>query len=306
MKEYISVVLENNLVVSRLVLDHAIILLSFVLFNDNELQNLIEDEQKKYADLLLLVISQSYDKVSRKFLEGNILLTEYTVLMEQKSCRLYKVKEEKEVNLKCLDLIINSKEPYDYNFQDHEKIKKINYQLLEQLKNSKIILERLQKNIDEEISILYFSSNYIEHLINETEIFIYTIDFLNRMMTFTPTYVYKCEYYYNVFMKEHAEYLENMVSPININNPELFQYYVTDFQKIIDVFDNEISPNVISGINKRTKKASTNFIDYNLTILKNIVHSKYYASSIPLLNDHILRESNYMNYQLETFNFLSN
>ena len=35
-----------------------------------------------------------------------------------------------------------------------------------------------------------------------------------------------------------------------------------------------------------------------------MIHNKYFAASIPLLNDHILRESKYVIYQLDKFKSL--
>ena len=306
MTNYISYVLENNLAISKFALDHAIILLALISYNDDEIRDIYEKEQLIYEKILMSTINFSYNRISMKFIESNILITDYTNLMERKTCELFKIKENTNINCSCQDLIINSKNSENlFAAAEYLEVKKLNNILLEQLKASFSSLNQLHKKISAGIVTLFFAESFIEHLISETEIYIYTLDFLKRQMTFTPTYTYKCKYYFNVFLKQHATYLKNMIFPINFKFYDEVDAYINDFQEIADEFDDNVSPKIMHHLNNQTKETTERFINYNTQLIQNMLYNKFYASAIPLLSDHILRESNYVTYQLDIFNYLS-
>jgi len=302
MNSNMSYLYENNITISRFMLDHAIILLSLISFTDNETHDILHGEQKKYIGFLKEGIKLSYNNLSSKFLESNILISQYTSVMENKTCELYKVIQNSEINLICNNLITNSiplSKSHDY--ENLNQLLVLNKKLIKNLNDSVLLLDTLYKKVGKETVTMYFPSKFIEHLIEEINYYIYTLEFLNKRINFTPTYVYKCKYDFNVFLKEHAEYLKNMMFPLNIRNCFEIHLYIDEFQKISEQFDDNVSPVIIANINDVTRQANNSFVNFNTKLIQNMLYNKYYASAIPLLSDHILRESNYVSYQLDIF-----
>ncbi len=303
---YVPYVLENSLAISTFMFDHAILLSALISYNDEEIRKTYEKEQRIYSQILLNTISYSYNKITEKFIESEILITNYTDLMTSKTCKLYKVNEYLDNYTSIHNFIKNTKSVKDFfTPEEYLEVKKINTNLLNQLNNSLISLKLLHKKINDESITLFFSESFIVHLIEETQIYIYTLDFFDRQMAFTPTYIYKCKYYFNIFLKEHAKYLKNMLFPVDFKYCDEANLYINNFEKIADEFTDEITPQTMRQLNNQTKETTEKFISYNVRLIQNIIHNKYYAAAIPLLNEHILRESNYVTYQLDIFNSLS-
>lgn len=302
MNKNLSYSYENNIIISRFMLDHAIILLSLISFNDNEISDILYQEQKTYANLLKEGINLSYNNISPEFLMSDILISQFTDIMVNKTCELYKVRHNEEINPMCNDLIINSNPIVEnQSYRNFNQLLDLNIKLIKNLNNSLILFDTLYRKIGTESVTIYFPAKFIKHLIDETNQYIYTLEFLNKKITFTPTYIYKCKYEFNLFLKEHAEYLKNMMFPLNINNCFDAHNYIEEFQKMSDEFDDNISPVIMATINDDTRKINNSFIAFNTKLIQNMLYNKYYAAAIPLLSDHILRESKYVSYQLDIF-----
>lgn len=304
--KYISYILETNLSISRFMIDHAIILLSIIPHTDNETCRIYEKETKIYSDFLLNLIPFSYNRISDKFTKSEILITNYTILMDNKTFDLYKIEENKIINIECTNLILESKyKNYSFTKEEFYKIQNINALLLKHLYKSLESLEDLKTKLSLAIFSIYFPSDFITHLIDELNIYIYTLDFFDRKMSFTPTYINKCNYYFNVFLKQHAEYIKGMTFPVEYNYLEKLNNCEYNIKNVLNKFDDSMTPSSMENYNIEIKKVNKEFANYNTYLIKSLMYNNYYASAIPLLNDHIIRESNYVGYQLDIFRELA-
>ncbi|MDD2505146.1 MAG: DUF2935 domain-containing protein, partial [Bacilli bacterium] len=100
-------------------------------------------------------------------------------------------------------------------------------------------------------------------------------------------------------------YIKEMTFPINFKHLSPLEECEKRIDEISTKFDDQISPTIIDDFNSTMIKTNQEFTLYNKSLIQNLIYNNYYASAIPLLNDHILRESNYINYQLETFKSLT-
>ena len=153
--KYISYILETNLSISRFMIDHAIILLSIIPHTDNETCRIYEKETKIYSDFLLNLIPFSYNRISDKFTKSEILITNYTILMDNKTFDLYKIEENKIINIECTNLILESKyKNYSFTKEEFYKIQNINALLLKHLYKSLESLEDLKTKLSTLYEIL--------------------------------------------------------------------------------------------------------------------------------------------------------
>ncbi|MDD2505250.1 MAG: hypothetical protein PHF21_03120, partial [Bacilli bacterium] len=215
-KNYLSYVLENNLAISKFMLDHSLIVLAMIAFKDKEIKSIFEKEFEEYEEFILEIIPFSYNKITKKFAESNILISDYTIALNDKTCELYKVQDNKEINNNCVNLILNAMtNDLDINQDDYLKIISFNKKSLNKLNNSLNILHHLKKELFDDKVQIFFSHDFIDHLIKETETFLYTLLFFEKDMNYTPTYVYSCNFYYNLFLKDHLVYIKEMTFTIN-------------------------------------------------------------------------------------------
>lgn len=299
---YLPYILENNLAISRFMLDHAIILLSIIPFSNKELRIIYKEEKILYEQILLETISYSYNNITKKFITSEILITNYTILMENKTCELYKIKENKDINISCLNLILNSKKiKNNYSINLKNEVDRLNGFLLISLKKSLESLNLLHSNLIDGNMTIFLNLNFIKHLIDEVEIYIYTLNFFERKLSFTPTFVYTCNYYFTVFLEEHTYIIKNMMFPVNGSHIKNLECCEKEFKQMVKDFNDDISPGIMHNLNKDTKDVNDEFTIYNVDLIQSVLHNNFYTASIPLLNDHILRESNYLNYQLDNF-----
>ena len=193
MYDYIPYVLENNLAIASFMFDHAILLLALLSYDETALRQIYTVEQKKYRQILLETISYSYNKISQKFVDSEILLTNFRNLLTEKTCKLFKIDEYFDTYLDLKKLIDNTTGTRE-NFTEEEylAVQKINNNLIKELNKSMDNLNDLADKVKIG-NTLFFSEGLVTHFTEETKIFLYTLDFFQRRMSFTPTYIYRCK-----------------------------------------------------------------------------------------------------------------
>ena len=136
MYDYIPYVLENNLAIASFMFDHAILLLALC-HDETALRQIYTVEQKKYRQILLETISYSYNKISQKFVDSEILLTNFRNLLTEKTCKLFKIDEYFDTYLDLKKLIDNTTGTRE-NFTEEEylAVQKINNNLIKELNKS--------------------------------------------------------------------------------------------------------------------------------------------------------------------------
>ncbi len=300
MIDFISFAIENSLAITRLMYDHVLFLNIIIRFVKNKNIEEFNEEQEEYKMLLLELLTFADKKVTAKFIRESILITDYTDLLESKTDIMSKLTIDPDINK--LSLNINAK-PSNYAFtnEDKEKLKMYMIRLIEMLKKSLKRYYKLKDEHDLKELEMFFDGNLISHFIHECKLFIYTIDFFNKQIKFTPSYVYCLNFEIAQLSYDHCNYIYQMNNPVSdIYNKSIDESLIGYHNMLIEE-QIPMSPQSIKILNEQCQACTSNFIKWNNEMLKSIIHDSYYNLIIPLLYDHILREANYFNYLLENF-----
>lgn len=289
--------LENALSFARFMYDHAIVLNSLTPFEYKDIINKYVNEQKEYGDILLQYITISNQKITKEYIESEILVTKYTKLLEKKTCALSRIEYDPNISNESTKLMPGNVKSVSPEIK--KNIQNLNKKLLLMLNNSIEIYALIKKLIDEKKIFLFFDIKIIDHFIIETKSFIYTMDFFVSETDFTPTYVYCLQYNLNKFEEEHLIFLKEMLEQINPIYIEHTDSTTENIKRIMTALDNTINPKSIDELSKISLKATKDFINWDSELVASLVHKNYYSAIIEILHDHILREANYTYYLLK-------
>ncbi len=299
MTDYIIYSIENILTISKIMFDHSILLIAMISYENDNVIRLFENEKEKYERFLDEFLDFSNMKVTKNFIESEIFNTPYTIILEEKTCNIFKIKRDPNFTLKCQNLQWGI-----LTYLNNELItivKNFNNTILSLVRESLKILNNIREKYDIDELTLYFDTDFLTHLIEETKLFIYTLEYIGKSLNFTPSYIYYCEYYFNIFLKEHSQYLENMFVQAQPRYIIELPRFVNESNELLKEFDKEMNPSNMNNINIQTINKANNFASYSHELIISICHTKYYMTIVPLLYDHILREANYIVYQLNNF-----
>lgn len=291
--------IENTLTISRLMYDHAIVINAMTSFKNQEIINIFKKEQDEYGSFLLNYLIVSNQKITKEYINNEILVTKYTKPLEIKTSELSRIELDEKVTDKSHKLLPGDIKNISPDIK--KNIKLLNEKLLIMLNNSVKKYTLLKKQIEEKLIVFYFDVKIINHFITETNSFIYTMDFLVKEMEFTPTYIYCMEYYLNSFEEEHLVILRNMMEPINPMYITHSDNTIEKTKKIIKTLNNNINPKSLTELNKLTLNAVNDFISWESELVASLVYKNYYNTIVIILYDHILREANYTKYLLKIF-----
>lgn len=284
-KEYIRFSLQFGLVSAKLVLDHIIFL--EILTPDHAL--LIQEEKKRYTNILHLLLDLANGKVESNFIEAHDLVTKYTQDLEEKTRRLFKVEIDKEITKKSLEL-----KSGDFSSTNELIliVNNINKTLIRLFNSSIDNLKNLENYILEKEYELYCDIKYIKHFIKETKLFIYNMETIEMHYDATPTYAYNTEYYFNETMKEHCQFIDDNVNQINLDLVKESYNFLNEFEDNLLEFNNNINPYTIESLNLKTTLIVNHFKYLEEEMMDSLFKKKSYEIFIPLCYDHLLRESN--------------
>lgn len=304
MLDYISFAIENSLVITRLMYNHVIFLKVIIYYsgnnnNDNYSEH-FDEVQDMYKDLLLDFLTLANGNVSAKFIRQHILITEYTDILEKKTCLLSRINTDSKINELSHSLKSKTSNK-EYNDYEKATLKTLLTKLDLILNKSIEKYELLNYEINQNNMEMFFDPNFINHFIDETKLFKYTLDFFVKQIKFTPSFVFCLNFEVAKMLNEHSKYVYQMNNPVSDVYNEPIKKSSTQSHDIMMESGAGMTPTSSKQISHECKDCTTDFIHWNEDLVKGIVHLGYYQVIIPLLYDHILREANYFNYLLETF-----
>lgn len=233
----------------------------------------------------LLIFSNK--KVSKSFLDSDILFTEYTKDIEIKTLKYFDI----EIDINLTELSLNLI-PGNIEFNEMKIVKEYTKELLELVKKSIDLLERINNYIKNGTMFLTIYPLVIDHMLNENNLLKDTLERLYNDIGVDPTYIYSLEYYYTTFLKEHSLLLKNLINPKNENEINNSNYYLDKYSDLLNNFNNDISPYSLNTLYNNCQSITNNFKSFLYNTTNIVVEDATNFMLLPLLIDHLLRESN--------------
>ena len=263
-------------------------IISFLTDKEIYYKEILKDNIKKYQALIKEILLFSNNKLSYNFINSNTLYTTFTKKIEENTIKYFDIGLDLNVTrmiekLKPGNLILND--------QNIKKINQLTKKLYTLLTNSKQMLNSIYKYINNGQLFLTIYPLAIKHIIDETTILENTLERIIKKEKPDPTYVYTLEYFYTNFLQEHSLIIKNMVNPNQNEIIILSKNYLNQYQELLKKFNNNISPYSINEIYNECQYITNNFQSLLFKITKIVEKNTSNFMILPLITDHLLRES---------------
>ena len=280
--------LEFILYQTRITYEHEMFIISFLTDKEIYYKEILKDNIKKYQALIKEILLFSNNKLSYNFINSNTLYTTFTKKIEENTIKYFDIGLDLNVTqiiekLKPGNLILND--------QNIKKINQLTKKLYTLLTNSKQMLNSIYKYINNGQLFLTIYPLAIKHIIDETTILENTLERIIKKEKPDPTYVYTLEYFYTNFLQEHSLIIKNMVNPNQNEIIILSNNYLNQYQELLKKFNNNISPYSINEIYNECQYITNNFQSLLFKITKIVEKNTSNFMILPLITDHLLRES---------------
>ena len=283
--EYIRLSLELHLFFDRIMKEHSLFIEAAFMEKDKDLKRVAREFQNTFSKFLEEAIRLANGNINNDFLSSGEIVTKNTLEAENKTSLLTGAPINTNLTINELNLrsgninatqdLLNS--VYNLNRQTLPTIENLIY-----FKND--ILNKV-------LSCEMYTTNYpllIEHILNEAKMFHQLLSRVEERQPFTQNYIYEQEIFWNNIMKEHAEFIRGLLDPTEEELIMTADKYAMEYETILQNYSNNTSL-----LTSNSLKETINFRDFKIAGEEGILNCKIRSIIIPLLADHVLRESNH-------------
>lgn len=299
--EFIRQSLEIHLFFARIMKEHSFFLEVGFTPRDVSFSQQADILRKEFDRLLGETISLSNGVVSQSVIQSGEVVTPYTLKAEMASSYLTGVQIET-----CLTQM--EEELIGENFNTFNPMLEQAVCILNQ--KAMILLTAL---IDFKAAVLsnvlscnMFTVNYpllIDHIMREAKLYLRMITRLqNREKISVEKEIYEQELFWNRIMAEHSKFIRGLLDP---TEEDLFNM-ANNFGKEFDQLTEDVKKAMdkalpISKVTDESLDATKRVSDFNTQGTQGLIGCKIKSIIIPLLGDHVLRESNHFIRLLKKF-----
>lgn len=296
--ELIQYSLELGLYLTRIMMEHSMFIASSLTPKEEKYIQIFQEETKSYQNILKELLDFANGKITKRFIDSNQLVTNYTIAIEEKTNQYFDIGIDSSITKISKELTTGipkiTKENLEITNDFNQKI--FNQLLISLNKLNEIDIEIKRGNI-----FLITYPLTITHLITETNLFKKQLERLLNKEGIDPTYVYNCEYYYTNIMKDHGLLIRNFIDPIDQKNIDKATDFISLYTNILNLFNNDITPYTIENINEECQKITYSFGDFKELLTIQVAKNESYFIILPLFIDHLLRESYHFLSQLNYY-----
>ncbi|HBF5456192.1 TPA: DUF2935 domain-containing protein [Clostridioides difficile] len=297
-QKYVILSLELHLFFSRIMKEHALFLEAGFTNKNYNLAMEADHYKKQFEDLLSYAVSASNGIIRPDILYSEELVTTLTSAAEQKTEEFTGIEINKNITTRELNLQSGVDPQVGQDLVNYvAQLNSDAIRLLDGLINFK------ERVLDGVLSCTIFTSNYpllLEHIIHEANLYrSYVVDLENKIDIESKS-AKEIELFWDHIMMEHALFMRGLLDPsegelINISND-----FAIKFNELIEK-TNGMTDSNIKNITEETLNETVEFKDFKEAGASGIEQCKIKSIILPLLADHVLRESNHYIRILESY-----
>lgn len=283
--DYIRLSLELHLFFDRIMKEHSLFLETAFMERDNQFRKIAKDFGITFSDILKEVITLANGNISNTLLSSGEIVTKNTLDAENKTSVLSGSNIDTSITMSELNLRsgnINATQELLHRVNATNKQTLLVVEDLIHFKND--ILNRV-------LSCKMYTTNYpllIQHIMNEAKMYHDLLSKVESRTMFTSKDIYEQELFWNNIMKEHAEFIRGLLDPSEENLVLTADKFADEYKMILQNYSNNPTYLTSASLNE-----TINFRDFKVTGEEGILNCKIKSIIIPLLADHVVRESNH-------------
>lgn len=286
-KDFIQISLETNLFFQRIMKEHLFFIETSLLpVNKADIceANILK---KSFEDLLSETVIFGNCAVRNEVLQSNEIVTPLTLSAEKISSKLTGAS----INMEITEAEYELRSDPNFNYTEwlEEKICNINMRSMNILEE---VIAFKKKLLKMELECKIFTNLYpllIDHILREAELYMSILASLQNRMLPDRT-VCNDMNFWNVRMKEHAEFIDGLLDPTEEALKETAEELAEAFEKILE---KGCTKNNEKEIMTKSLKAAEDIMAFKKAGTEGLLECKIKSIIIPLLGDHVLREANH-------------
>lgn len=255
----------------------------------------------EFDRLLRDVILLSNGVVSNSVIESGEIVTQYTLNAEMASSYLTGVQIPTSLTQAELGLV--GGENIMYNPMLEQRVYIVNQNALALLAGLINFKETVLSNV---LACNMFTVNYpllIDHILREAKLYFRMIDRLQRREQIdVAKEIYEQELFWNRIMAEHSKFIRGLLDPTEEDLFNMANNFGKEFDQLTEDVKKAMDRTLpISKVTDESLEATKRVRDFNAQGTQGLIECKIRSIIIPLLGDHVLRESNHFIRLLRKF-----
>ncbi|SCG82461.1 hypothetical protein DW1_0853 [Proteiniborus sp. DW1] len=299
--EFIRQSLEIHLFFARIMKEHSFFLQVGFTPRDVSFSQQADLFRVEFDRLLKDVILLSNGVVSHSVIESGQIVTSYTLNAEMASSYLTGVQIQ--TGLTQAELGLVGGENIVYNPVLEQRVYMVNQNALALTAGLINFKDTVLRNV---LSCNMFTVNYpllIDHIMREAKLYFRMIDRLQRREQINIAQeIYEQELFWNKIMAEHSKFIRGLLDPTEEDLFNMANNFGKEFDKLTEDVKKTMGKTLpISKVTDESLEATKRISDFNAQGTRGLIECKIKSIIIPLLGDHVLRESNHFIHLLKKF-----
>ncbi len=295
-RDYVEHSLETHLFFLRIMKEHTIFLQAGLPPVNAKLTKDCSLLIEKFENYLRYAVQISKGYVKPEFLASGQIVTPYTLDAEKITQTLSGIPIDTSITKSELELqaITVTNARHENLTRD---VKLLNAKLLSEVT---ALIDFKTTYLEEQSKCRIFSWIYpsmIEHMIHEAQLYHSTLEQIESKQPLDSSGVYVLENHWNDFMKEHGEYTNGLLDPTELDLKKAVKKYIEAYSAILEMQES-LNPTDLKFITEKSNDVTKKYQSFNETSAKALVSCEVSSIIVPLLGDHLLRESSHYAYFL--------
>lgn len=299
--DFVRQSLETHLFFGRIMKEHSFFLEVGFTPRDINYSQQADAFRIAFDRLLGDVILLSNGVVSNSVIQSGEVVTQYTLNAEMASSYLTGVQIQ--TSLTQAELGLAGGEHIIPNPMIEQRVHMINQNALVLISGLIDFKENILANV---LSCNMFTVNYpllIDHILREAKLYLRMITRLQRREQIdVEREIYEQELFWNRIMAEHSKFIRGLLDPTEEALFNTANNFGKEFDQLTEDVKKAIDKTIpISKVTDESLQATKRVRDFNAQGTQGLIECKIRSIIIPLLGDHVLRESNHFIRLLRKF-----
>lgn len=288
---YLQDSMELNLFFLRILKEHALFMqLSFTPKN-KALADMAMGIRERLAELLKRAVSLSKGYIRQGVMNSGELFTKYTEEAERQTEYFTGIPIDKQITLDEYSIGGGMTPPQSMKPQ----VDTLNHNALALAQQMLEFKQNVMENVEACRIITTMYPSQIDHLIHESQHYIYMLNLLMSGDTELTLREFAQEQaFWNDIMGEHAEFIEGLLDPSEDALKAQASMFAEEFARLTQQAGvAEERTQILPQVTVRSEAATSNIRDFKSQGAQGILSCKIRSIINPLLSDHVLREANH-------------
>ena len=297
-QRYVILSLEVHLFFSRIMKEHSFFLEAGFTPKNSNLAKEAEHYKNQFEKLLARAVDVSYGTIRPKVLDSGEIITDFTLGTEMKTQDFTGIKLDTNITKKESEL----RSGVDPKVSE-DLVRYVSWLNAGAQKLLKGLIDFKQRVLEDVLSCKIFTLNYpllIEHILREAKLYLSLVNDLENRVDIDSTDTKKTELFWDQIMMEHSQFIRGLLDPTEEKLIDTADEFAHEFKLLIKEAQAKTDA-TMNSVTDKTLNETIKLKNFKQAGTVGIYNCKIRSIILPLLADHVLRESNHYIRLLETY-----